>query len=121
MATIEPHKNQPNNPWLYSTYKGSRVPIPLRIMSGPNTPADITGYSFGVRGKIAVDQPTAMFDLGNDAFTIVNASQGLVYFMLPDDVLAALQVSDYISQVTMTKDDIISKSHMFTIRILDSI
>ena len=115
------YKNLPNNPWFFKVYIGSAVPIPIRIMAGPNTPSDITGYSFSVRGKISFDQEDASFTISNDHFTIIDATKGLASFTMPSEILDALPPADYLCQVTITADSTVTKSQIFTLKVLQSI
>jgi len=110
-----------NNPWFYTVYKGESMPIPFRVWGAPTAPADITGYSFSLRAKIAMEEGAPKFELDNSHFTIENASTGLASFKIPDSILAAAEPGDYLSQITVSWGEVTRKTKVFTIRILDSI
>ena len=85
MMSVE-YRNFPNNPWSIKAYQGSVVPIPFRIMAGPSTPADLTGYTFSVRGKVSFDQDVPSFALDNSAFALVDAKKYRYAFHLVSDL-----------------------------------
>lgn len=120
MMSVE-YRNFPNNPWSIKAYQGSVVPIPFRIMAGPSTPADLTGYTFSVRGKVSFDQDVPSFALDNSAFALVDAKNGLASFTMPQDILNALTPGDFLTQITLINGDTVTKSQIFTLKVLQSI
>ena len=118
-----PLRKDRNNPWYFKVYKGEVKKIPFVIKSGPkpHEVSDITGYSFIVRGRLSMDTDNPDFELDNSSFVIDNATGGLAYFIIPEDVLSSLNNKNYLCQITTLNGGEKKKSQIFTISILQSV
>lgn len=121
---IESIKNQPNNPWFFKIYKGEVKAIPFVVKNGPRAEdlADITNYTFRVRGRISMDTDEADFDLDNTNFEILDPTKGLACFSIPQNVLDGLvSGGQYLCQIAVTGGDSTIMSSIFTLKVLQSV